>query len=294
MDRATTSQGQNPAIRIGGACFPAGLRNERTLEARLRRTETLLRSVLPLVSDEQLESSLRNIPGPGTLDRSQDKENADPNVWQHYPLTNLEDVRAWQAHTATSRLSRQPRGIVLDEESPSEDGTQPCEVGDSPVKSSRAIPNSVIAAKRDASSYPAFTEDPPTNAYPDLPVVAHPLVESFTTHNPGGNNMAETEGDRQYPELVLLPLNAATKHLIGVKEIAQMKEGVVIINTARGAIIDEAALADGLESGKIADVGLDVCENEPAINEKLLKQERALMVPHIGTHTTETLVKMEK
>ncbi|KAK9412933.1 putative D-isomer specific 2-hydroxyacid dehydrogenase NAD-binding domain-containing protein [Seiridium unicorne] len=73
-----------------------------------------------------------------------------------------------------------------------------------------------------------------------------------------------------------------------------MKEGVVIINTARGAIIDEAALAGGLESGKVADVGLDVCENEPAINEKLLKQERALMVPHIGTYTTETLVKMEK
>ena len=90
-----------------------------------------------------------------------------------------------------------------------------------------------------------------------------------------------------------VPLNAGTKHLIGANEISKMKDGVVIINTARGAIIDEAALADGLEGGKIGAVGLDVYEHEPAINEKLLKQERALMVPHLGTHTVETLAKME-
>lgn len=90
-----------------------------------------------------------------------------------------------------------------------------------------------------------------------------------------------------------VPLNAATKHLIGAKEISQMKDGVVIVNTARGAIIDEAALADALESGKVGGAGLDVYENEPVINDKLMKQERALMVPHLGTHTTETLGKME-
>lgn len=92
---------------------------------------------------------------------------------------------------------------------------------------------------------------------------------------------------------VNVPLNAGTKHLIGAKEIAKMKDGVVIVNTARGAIIDEAALADALESGKVAAAGLDVYEREPAINEKLMRQERALMVPHLGTHTTETLAKME-
>lgn len=92
---------------------------------------------------------------------------------------------------------------------------------------------------------------------------------------------------------VNVPLNAGTKHLIGADEIAKMKDGVVIVNTARGAIIDEAAMADALESGKIGAVGLDVYEREPAINEKLLRQERALMVPHLGTHTTETLAKME-
>ncbi|OKL64326.1 hypothetical protein UA08_00895 [Talaromyces atroroseus] len=90
-----------------------------------------------------------------------------------------------------------------------------------------------------------------------------------------------------------VPLNANTKHLMSAAEIAKMKRGVVIINTARGAIIDEAAMADALENNHIAAVGLDVYEREPEINEKLMKQERALVVPHVGTHTTETLAKME-
>ncbi|CAK40774.1 hypothetical protein CBS63078_6790 [Aspergillus niger] len=91
-----------------------------------------------------------------------------------------------------------------------------------------------------------------------------------------------------------VPLNANTKHLIGAAEIAKMKPGIVIINTARGAIIDEAAMADALETGQIGAVGLDVYEREPEINEKLAKNERALLVPHIGTHTYETLAKMEE
>ena len=92
---------------------------------------------------------------------------------------------------------------------------------------------------------------------------------------------------------VNVPLNAHTRHLIGSAELARMKRGVVVVNTARGAIIDEAALADALESGHVAAVGLDVYEKEPEVNEKLMRQKRALMVPHLGTHTTETLAKME-
>lgn len=92
---------------------------------------------------------------------------------------------------------------------------------------------------------------------------------------------------------VNVPLNANTKHLIGVKEISMMKDGVVLINTARGAVLDEAAVAEALESGKISAVGLDVYEKEPVINEKLLKNEKALLIPHLGTHTYETLAKME-
>ncbi|KAJ5090370.1 hypothetical protein N7532_009054 [Penicillium argentinense] len=88
------------------------------------------------------------------------------------------------------------------------------------------------------------------------------------------------------------PLNAKTKHLVGTVEIAKMKPSVVIINTARGAVKDEAAKTDALEEGHITTVGLDVFEGEPKINVKLLKQELAFMVSHIGTHTVETLAKM--
>ncbi|KAI1010576.1 hypothetical protein LB503_004963 [Fusarium chuoi] len=90
-----------------------------------------------------------------------------------------------------------------------------------------------------------------------------------------------------------VPLNTATRHLIGAEEINQMKDGVIIVNTARGAVIDENALAEALDSGKVASVGLDVYEHEPKINERLLRNERALLVPHLGTHTVETLTKME-
>lgn len=92
---------------------------------------------------------------------------------------------------------------------------------------------------------------------------------------------------------VHVPLSAATRHLIGAAEIARMKPGVVIVNTARGAIIDEAAMAAALDEGHIAAVGLDVYEKEPVVHEKLVKNERALLVPHLGTHTVETLAKME-
>jgi glyoxylate reductase len=92
---------------------------------------------------------------------------------------------------------------------------------------------------------------------------------------------------------VHVPLNSKTRHLIGEREIQQMKDGVVIVNTARGAVIDEAAMAAALESGRIASVGLDVYEREPEINETLAKNSRALLIPHLGTHTIETLAKME-
>lgn len=92
---------------------------------------------------------------------------------------------------------------------------------------------------------------------------------------------------------VNVPLNANTKHLIGANEFGKMKDGVIIVNTARGAIIDESALADALDSGKVASAGLDVYEHEPKINERLIKNKRALLVPHLGTHTVETLTKME-
>ncbi|KAL7919233.1 D-isomer specific 2-hydroxyacid dehydrogenase [Trichoderma austrokoningii] len=92
---------------------------------------------------------------------------------------------------------------------------------------------------------------------------------------------------------VHLPLGPATQGLIGKKELSSMKDGVIIVNTARGAIIDEEALAESLESGKVWSVGLDVFEQEPKINPKLVSHPGAVLLPHIGTATIDTQKEME-
>lgn len=92
---------------------------------------------------------------------------------------------------------------------------------------------------------------------------------------------------------VHVPLFSSNRRLIGESEIAKMKKGVIIVNTARRAIIDEEAMAQALDEGHIAAVGLDVYEREPLVDERLVKIERALLVPHLGTHTVEALAKME-
>lgn len=66
-----------------------------------------------------------------------------------------------------------------------------------------------------------------------------------------------------------------------------MKKGVVIVNTARGAVIDEAALVKALDSGHVASVGLDVYENEPQIHPGLISNPHVMLVPHLGTWTVE-------
>lgn len=90
-----------------------------------------------------------------------------------------------------------------------------------------------------------------------------------------------------------LPLNPKTRHIISRAEFAKMKDGVVVVNTARGAVMDEAALVEALNSGKVASAGLDVYEEEPKIHPGLIKNENCLLVPHLGTHTYETQKKME-
>lgn len=90
-----------------------------------------------------------------------------------------------------------------------------------------------------------------------------------------------------------LSLNAKTRHIISAPEITKMKDGVIIVNTARGALINEKDLVAALESGKVASVGLDVFEDEPKVEGGLLTNDRAFIVPHIGTNTYETQREME-
>jgi len=90
-----------------------------------------------------------------------------------------------------------------------------------------------------------------------------------------------------------LSLNAKTRHIISAPEFAKMKDGVVIVNTARGALINEKDLVKALDSGKVASAGLDVFENEPKVEEGLLNNDRVLLLPHIGTNTWETQKDME-
>ncbi|KAI5781515.1 D-isomer specific 2-hydroxyacid dehydrogenase [Geopyxis carbonaria] len=92
---------------------------------------------------------------------------------------------------------------------------------------------------------------------------------------------------------VHLPLSSSTRHFIGDAQFAKMKDGVVIVNTARGPVIDEAALVRALDSGKVRSAGLDVFEDEPAIHPGLLGNQNVVLFPHIGTATWETQHKME-
>ncbi|OQE24695.1 hypothetical protein PENSTE_c007G05923 [Penicillium steckii] len=90
-----------------------------------------------------------------------------------------------------------------------------------------------------------------------------------------------------------LALNASTRHIIGAPEFAKMKDGVVVVNTARGALIDEKALVAAIDSGKVGSAGLDVYEEEPKIEPGLVSNPRVMLLPHIGTMTYETQKEME-
>ncbi len=91
-----------------------------------------------------------------------------------------------------------------------------------------------------------------------------------------------------------VPLSEATRHLIGAAELARMKPTSVLINTARGPVVDEDALADALESGSIYGAGLDVFDGEPKINPRLLSAPRTTLLPHIGSATIATRTRMAR
>jgi glyoxylate reductase len=83
------------------------------------------------------------------------------------------------------------------------------------------------------------------------------------------------------------PLTPQTRHMLNTKTLARMKRGTYVVNTSRGALVDEEALCDALESGYLRGAALDVFENEPTVNPRLLKMPNVVAVPHIGSATDE-------
>ena len=122
-------------------------------------------------------------------------------------------------------------------------------------------------------------------------------------HNRSRKEDAEQELGARYVEFdelletvdfvsVHTPLTDETHHLIGPKELGRMKRTAVLVNTSRGPVVDEAALADALAAGRIFAAGLDVYEEEPKVHPKLLELENVVLAPHIGSASVETRDRM--
>ena len=122
-------------------------------------------------------------------------------------------------------------------------------------------------------------------------------------HNRSRKEEAEQELGARYLELdelletadfvsIHTPLTDETSHLIGAEELAKMKPEVVLVNTSRGPVVDEAALADALAEDRIFAAGLDVYEEEPTVHPKLLELENVVLAPHIGSASIETRDRM--
>lgn len=124
----------------------------------------------------------------------------------------------------------------------------------------------------------------------DMPVIYHQRRQSEVAEHDIGVSYRENLDDMLAEADVLslhCSLNASTRHIINSRNLSLIKEGAVLINTARGALIDEAALVEALASGHLGAVGLDVYEFEPDVNNKLLEFSNVTLLPHIGSSTTE-------
>jgi glyoxylate reductase len=122
-------------------------------------------------------------------------------------------------------------------------------------------------------------------------------------HNRSRKEEAERELEARYMQLgdllevadfvsIHTPLTPETTHLIGADELDNMKPEAVLVNTSRGPVLDEAALADALADRRIFAAGLDVYEDEPVVHPKLLELENVVLAPHIGSASVETRDKM--
>ena len=91
-----------------------------------------------------------------------------------------------------------------------------------------------------------------------------------------------------------VPYTKETHHLINAKALALMKSNAILVNTARGPVVDEKALVDALKSGVIRGAGLDVYEREPKVTPELMSLQRVVLTPHIGSASYRARLKMGK
>lgn len=125
--------------------------------------------------------------------------------------------------------------------------------------------------------------------------VAIPLLiegmEDVTVNIDATTNMEKALSEADYISLHV-PKQSDGKPVFGEKEFNQMKDGVRIVNASRGGVVDEDALLKALESGKVANVALDVFDNEPTPREDLLKHNKIASTPHIGAATVEAQARI--
>ncbi len=125
----------------------------------------------------------------------------------------------------------------------------------------------------------------------DMPVIYHnrsrldPVIESACNARHVDMPTLLREADIL---VVLVPRTAQTHHVIGAPELARMKRGAVLVNVARGGVVDESALVAALSDGRLAAAGLDVFEGEPAIHPPLRELDNVLLSPHIASATAAT------
>jgi lactate dehydrogenase-like 2-hydroxyacid dehydrogenase len=125
----------------------------------------------------------------------------------------------------------------------------------------------------------------------DMEVLHHTRTD---TGLPGYVNSLDELLTRSDVVSLHVPLSQSTHHLIGAEQLAMMKPTAVLVNTARGPVVDEDALVNALEAGTLYGAGLDVFEGEPSVNPRLLTAPRITLLPHIGSATVQTRRNMAR
>ncbi|KAB8190891.1 D-glycerate dehydrogenase [Nonomuraea phyllanthi] len=128
----------------------------------------------------------------------------------------------------------------------------------------------------------------------DMPVLATPTSSPLSDEDRRGVEFVELPELLERSDVVTLhcPLTPRTRHLIDAAALRRMKPTAVLVNTARGGVVDERALIEALRSGTIAAAGLDVFDNEPHVDPELAKLPNTVLTPHIGSAGTATRERM--